>query len=716
MSGVGSATTMTPRGRPVLTALMAGALALLAVGTAARADDQAELVRKLRTAPFEERERAARAIGRLARPSAATVRALAESLTDGLVQHDAARALAALGPRAAGARDAAVDALRAGAGKPVITGELVTFLGRLGPDHADAVWAAVRDVADDEELSRFDRRDACIALGELGPGARGAVPSLLAIARDAEDEDLRAAALIGLGGIGPDAAEAEPLLREAFAAAEGQRARIRLAEALHRTTGDAEPALAILRKLLKLRPDRPIVGGTITTYAMALQLAGSLETDGGELVAILVADSWKWGAAEHADGILGALGRIGDARAAVLDRCEEGLASDRERTRVAAVIALARLTPSDAADRSRVARTLAGAVDDDARAVRRAAVDALGALDLATFPAAPTVAALAKVLGSDRHGERLRALAALAGLEGAPADAVTRAIVDNAALGDDAFVTGEARKVIAARGSAAGPVLIDALGSDRDAVRALAADALLALERDAPAVLVTGLDDARPAVQRQAAALLGRLGPEAASAVGALAEALVAAAPAVRQAAADALARVGPAAEPAVARLENAAATDETAKVATAAARALGALGEVARPATPTLLAILARDAADMATRSAAAEAIGRIGRPADAATIAALLAASETQGAAFAPAATLALGRVSGKRDGKAIASLRKTLRGEDAALRAAAAEALGAVDRPPSAVKRDLEQAAANDDDAAVRKAAAAALRAID
>ena len=66
---------------------------------------------------------------------------------------------------------------------------------------------------------------------------------------------------------------------------------------------------------------------------------------------------------------------------------------------------------------------------------------------------------------------------------------------------------------------------------------------------------VAALDDADPAVRRQAARLLGQLGPAAKDAVGNLAKSLKDEDPSVRAEAARALGQIGPGARPAVGRV-----------------------------------------------------------------------------------------------------------------------------------------------------------------
>jgi HEAT repeat protein len=156
----------------------------------------------------------------------------------------------------------------------------------------------------------------------------------------------------------------------------------------------------------------------------------------------------------------------------------------------------------------------------------------------------------------------------------------------------------EARKGVSA---------IARLLDDEDAgVQAAAALALWQLDRDPRAVakLAEMLEKGKGEAPYQAAVALGRLGPEAAGALGALVGALHHADEDVRRAAARTLGGIGPSALPAI---EEALASKDT-RASREAAEALGFLGSAAIPA---LTAALRH--ADPQVRRIAARALGRL-------------------------------------------------------------------------------------------------------
>jgi HEAT repeat protein len=83
-------------------------------------------------------------------------------------------------------------------------------LGKLGPAAAPAVPALIDAL---ESPALLVRQNAALALGDIGPDARAAVPSLTSSLADPEWQVRRAAA-VALGMIGPEAKPAEKALEQ----------------------------------------------------------------------------------------------------------------------------------------------------------------------------------------------------------------------------------------------------------------------------------------------------------------------------------------------------------------------------------------------------------------------------------------------------------------------------------------------------------------------
>lgn len=81
----------------------------------------------------------------------------------------------------------------------------VDALARIGPASISALVDALH------HANPQTRQGAAKALARMGPGAKPAIPDLIATLDD-EDEDVRKQAIRALGQIGPDAADAIPAL------------------------------------------------------------------------------------------------------------------------------------------------------------------------------------------------------------------------------------------------------------------------------------------------------------------------------------------------------------------------------------------------------------------------------------------------------------------------------------------------------------------------
>jgi len=121
----------------------------------------------------------------------------------------AARALGPMGVDAAPALPALIAAARDDA-DPYVREAAVISLGKLAAHFTEAIPPVVDAVADDTSRIRLF---AVQAVREIGPGAVGAVPALVAHLSRKHDPIVREAAF-ALGAIGPDAAAALPALLE----------------------------------------------------------------------------------------------------------------------------------------------------------------------------------------------------------------------------------------------------------------------------------------------------------------------------------------------------------------------------------------------------------------------------------------------------------------------------------------------------------------------
>jgi HEAT repeat protein/flagellar basal body rod protein FlgG/flagellar basal body rod protein FlgC len=213
---------------------------------------------------------------------------------------------------------------------------------------------------------------------------------------------------------------------------------------------------------------------------------------------------------------------------------------------------------------------------------------------------------------------------------------------------------------IGSEASAAVPSLVEALGSDSWELREGASSALARIAPDSEVVAeaivrtwTTALRSTDPRRRYEAAAMLGRMGEKAASAVAPLIELV----------------------------------DDPT----SGAARTLGRMGSAAAPAVPALVGALQHR--EVYVRQQAADALGRIGAAARPAAPA-LIAAMKDENAEVRWRAAAAIGWI-GSNDSGCIAALAELLKDEDAAVRDRVAEALGRLGTTAPEVQGLLENA---------------------
>ena len=372
-------------------------------------------------------------------------------------------------------------------------------LGELGPKAKDAVPSLAKALGDERPEVR---RELLIALARIGADAAPAVPEITPLLED-KDEAVAHAAGFALGSIGPGAASASDALRKAMDGKDqleecvncwalariepkNEQAREHAIKMLLETVKDKNPRVqsAAIRGLLDLNtPPKQVVP------ALAYVVLNGEEPAVGEA--------------------LGALSMMGDAAAEVLD---DALARPEARGRAALLITY--LGPKAKA----TVPALATALDDKDPDVRREVLFALAAIGPDSAEATPAI--IEELVDPNQTN---RAVAAFA-------------------LGK----IGPAAK-------AALPKLQEELTSEDPLVRVASAFALVhiapnsePLVRTAVPVLVQGLDSPVAAARRGSAEALGTIGkPARAAAEKALQAAMVDSDESVRRAALEALEKMG---------------------------------------------------------------------------------------------------------------------------------------------------------------------------
>ena len=205
-----------------------GVALLLGTGSVLRADVK-NLIQDLQSKDPDVRRTAARELGRQGADSKAAVSALARALKDedSFVRRFAALALGEIGPQAKDAIPALTAALRDRDMRVIKAA--TTALGKMGADGVEPLLAVVKDEKRDPAV----RARAIQSLGNLGAGAKSAVPVLRDMLvgktvtkgkkkqRKMEEVSLRVEAIQALGQMGPAAREAQKTLEEIVATKKG---------------------------------------------------------------------------------------------------------------------------------------------------------------------------------------------------------------------------------------------------------------------------------------------------------------------------------------------------------------------------------------------------------------------------------------------------------------------------------------------------------------
>lgn len=221
------------------------------------------LLKSLDDSDPHARAYAALALGKLSKPEAEVVAALAKLLTDeeARVRGTAVRSLRRLRPDPEVMLPAMVQALEEA--DPQGAALAIETIAASGDKAIEGLTKALK-----HERARYW---ACLALGEAGPRAKGAVPALVETLSD-ERPEVQSQALMALGKIGPDAASAVPDIaafinselpatQYAAAFALGSIASKEGADALKAAGKDDDPMLKTLSAwgLAKISPDNEVI-------------------------------------------------------------------------------------------------------------------------------------------------------------------------------------------------------------------------------------------------------------------------------------------------------------------------------------------------------------------------------------------------------------------------------------------------------------------------
>ncbi|HEV3341074.1 MAG TPA: HEAT repeat domain-containing protein [Pirellulales bacterium] len=553
--------------RPVLRIVvltLAGLVTTTLVGVAEvwAAEDAATLAKGLASDSVEERAKAADGLGELRAKAKSAVPALVKALKDkdAGVRGHAAHALSEIGDKSASVVDglfalvgdqdalvrrAALRALRSlRLPHDLLMPKMVKTLKSASPADAAAALATMAEAGEkavpflteclgDKEACYW----ACLALADIGPAAKAAVPHLSKL-HEREEPQVRLQALVALGSIGPDARPAVPAIVKSLESDKAAGVRYAAAYAL----------------------------GQIGAGDKASRAALSKAMEGDDAFLQIVA---AWASARVAKEDKQAQDK---ATTLVL----KGLTSERVDVRRAAARALAEIKPPPEV----VAPVLIKAIQDKDPAVISNAVDALASLgpaivprlaknglqnkDLQLYavrvlakigPAAKGAApALAEAL-KEAEGEYRREVQFVLGTFGADAAPAVPELIKSLASDDD-HVRSSAIYALGKIGPAAkeaAPELRKMLAGNDDFARFAATWALVRIDpKDSKLVaaavpaLIKGLSDERPLVRTESASTLGELG---AAAKPALAE--------LKKAAEDADANVSAAAKQAIEQINH---------------------------------------------------------------------------------------------------------------------------------------------------------------
>jgi HEAT repeat protein len=437
-------------------------------------------------------------------------------------------------------------------------------LGEIGPGAKAAVPALIEAMKDpDTKQYRSSLRlIATAAVGQIGPDARAAIPSLIKALTD-DWNSVRSAAVKSLAGIGPAAI---PALTKALQD-KNPEIRVQAAEALGLIGPAAKPAIPALNRALKDANAFVVAQSALACWRIEAKTEIVLPI---ALKSLAVDDTNAWGPAEKAflemglkarsavpalckllkdkkgytDGIVNILGKLGPAAREAMPALTELLRHEKEYYRWKAVWALGKI------DAEAALPALTASLGDPEARVRWLAAGILGQLGPAAKPAIPD---LIKLLADPELTVRASAAFAL-GQIGPSASAAVPAL--GRALKDEQDVV---RWASLSALEALGPVAREALPDlcklvldkrsylKTEFARNSSADVYqwLRSEEDSPAVRALHAD--RPAtLPERAMRVLAAIGPGAKEAVPALLTALRDERASVRRAARATLLKIDP--------------------------------------------------------------------------------------------------------------------------------------------------------------------------
>jgi HEAT repeat protein len=451
------------------------------------------LVRKLKDPDKQVRWSAAKTLEEAGPAAKKAVPALIEALRDESVHDAAINALASIGPAAL------PDLLRSSEGDDLLpTSGAIRAIGEMGPGAKSAVPSLVK------ALSNRDRRIRVAAVSALG-GVRdpATVPLLTRILKNDKDLKVRIFAADALAQFGPAAAEAVPTLIGAF----------KEALALDDDTGALTRSELIFNLVIHTRgltttsygalvavgpPAVPavqelIASGSKEQRDVALQILGDMGPRARDAVPNLIAGlSRSKGDAEFRERTVQILGKIREPKTQVVPALARALQDVSGQVRVHAAVALITIDSDD----QRAIASFSTLLKDNDVATRRLAFQELWNFSRPLGDLPPRFQAFVPAL--------------ISGLNDLDAD-------------DRSYAAGILRE-LGERAKPAVSALVRALDDPNEVVRWSAAEALAAVQDGDMAVpgLINALNDKAIRVRAEAAHSLGAHGRKARAAIPAL--------------------------------------------------------------------------------------------------------------------------------------------------------------------------------------------------